>query len=681
MLSALARAALRRPGAMLAGALAALVVAAALAAWAADRLPLAAPEAVRSESERAADELDAGLGREAAPGVLIVTRGKEPVDSGVYGVAVDVITSQAETHPGVAAVRRGPVSRDGRTTALEVYFADDDPRRQQDAVGDLHRGLDPGTLDVAVGGQAGVLRDARDAVWGELGLLELLALPVTVLVLALALGPRLFFGPVLAAGIGLLGSVGLTGLLNEATPLSVLGVAPAAVVAVVVAIEACLILAARHREERATLGSAEDAMHRTLETAGRAVVLGSLGAAAMAAALAIVPVLDARSAALGGVLAALLTGATALVSMPSLLVLSGAEAEIEERGEPSSARRDGGLARRFESAVTRSRPLAAAVAVVPLAALLALAAQGTRLQTLPIDAAGLPDDSEAHRAEVRATAELGTETTAPVLVSAGPAERAVLKSLRLEVAGVPGVGEASGPSATPSGGELLRAGTESRPGSIGAREAIEGIRNVPSAPRFSVGGRDAEALDADRALLDQAPIAAGAGALLLALVLFAVLRPALQSDGRATLPSAALAIVSLLPAVACVGVLVLVFQDARLTDPLDYAPQGGPAEASVIAAAAGVAAVSGWRTVQLADALAVERGLGVPSRAAVAGAVSLTLPAAAAATLVAAAATIVLAGSDLAAAKELGIATAAGIVLDLVLCRTLLVPAVARLSQ
>jgi uncharacterized membrane protein YdfJ with MMPL/SSD domain len=52
-----------------------------------------------------------------------------------------------------------------------------------------------------------------------------------------------------------------------------------------------------------------------------------------------------------------------------------------------------------------------------------------------------------------------------------------------------------------------------------------------------------------------------------------------------------------------------------------------------------------------------------------------------AATLIVAAATLVLVGADLVAAKELGLAVAAGLLLDLVLARALLMPALARLSQ
>jgi RND superfamily putative drug exporter len=684
---ALADAALTRPRAMLAATLAVLVLAAALAARGADRVPLAPPEAARSESERADDELAATLGHQPGPGILIVSTGRQRVESAVYGVALDVISSRAETLPDVTEVRRGPVSRDGRTTVLEVYFRDDDPRPQQEAVGDLHAELDPGPLEVAVGGQAAVLRDARDGVWGELGPLELLALPVTVLVLVLTLGLRLAAAPLLAAATGLLGALGLIGIINEVTPLSVLGVAPAAVIALVLGIESCLLLNARYRDEAAALGAGEDALRRTLDTAGRAVVWSTLGAAAVAASLALIPVLDALSAALGGVLAALITGAVALVAMPSLLVLSrpavtgGEEGGKGWGGAAFEEGRERGLFYRLESLLAGRRPVAALLAAATAAALLAIASPGLRAELLPIEATGLPDDAEAHRAEVRSSAELGAETTAPVLASAEPAGQAELKSFRFELARVPGVTEARGPRSTDSSHELLRAGTEARPGSLGARDAVEGIRDVPALVPVSVGGRDAEALDAARAFLGWLPIAASVALLLLAVVLYVVLRPALASRLRTALPAVALAAASMLPAAAAAGVLVLVFQDGRLTDPLDYAPQGGPALSAAIATVAAVAATSAARTVQLAAALAVGRKLGFPSRVAVPLAVELTLPGAVAATLVAGAATITLAGAELVAAKEFGLATAAGLILDLVLVRALLAPALARVSE
>jgi trehalose monomycolate/heme transporter len=682
MLGALADAALNRPRAMLAATLAVLILAGALAVRAADRVPLAAPEVAGSESERAAGELAAGLGREPEPGVLIVTRGKAPVDSGVYGVALDVISSQAETAPAVAEVRRGPVSRDERTTVLELYFEDDDPRSPNEAVGDLHTELDPGPLDVAVGGEAAVLRDARVGLWGELGPLELLALPVTLLVLWMALGVRLAAGPVLAAATGGLAALGLIGLVNDVAPVSVLGAAPAAVVAIALGIESCMALAARYRDEAATLGAGEDALRRTLDTTGRAVVIATLGAAAVSASLAVVPVLDARSVALGGALAALVTGAVALVAMPSLLVLSSPAAATAATREAAESEREGSFFwYRLESALTRWRGVAAVLVLVPIAALIAIASPGLRAETLPIAAASLPDDAEAHRAEVRSTAELGAETTAPVLVSAQSAGRAQLKSFRFELARLPGVAVAKGPTDAGSGRELLRAGTEARPGSLGARDAVEAIRDVPAPVTVSVGGRDAEALDAHRALVDWLPVAAGVAVGLLSVLLFIVLGTVVPSRLRVAPSAVALAIVTLLPAAAAGGLLVIVFQDGRLTGPLDYAPLGAPTLGALIAAVGAIAAISAARTIQLVAGLAVERELGFPPRAAVPLAAALTLPAVTAATLIVAAATLVIVGADLVAAKELGLAVAAGLLLDLVLARALRVPALARLSQ
>jgi uncharacterized membrane protein YdfJ with MMPL/SSD domain len=411
-------------------------------------------------------------------------------------------------------------------------------------------------------------------------------------------------------------------------------------------------------------------------------VIATLGAAAVSASLAVVPVLDARSVALGGALAALVTGAVALVAMPSLLVLSSPAAATAATREAAESEREGSFFwYRLESALTRWRGVAAVLVLVPIAALIAIASPGLRAETLPIAAASLPDDAEAHRAEVRSTAELGAETTAPVLVSAQSAGRAQLKSFRFELARLPGVAVAKGPTDAGSGRELLRAGTEARPGSLGARDAVEAIRDVPAPVTVSVGGRDAEALDAHRALVDWLPVAAGVAVGLLSVLLFIVLGTVVPSRLRAAPSAVALAIVTLLPAAAAGGLLVIVFQDGRLTGPLDYAPLGAPTLGALIAAVGAIAAISAARTIQLVAGLAVERELGFPPRAAVPLAAALTLPAVTAATLIVAAATLVLVAADLVAAKELGLAVAAGLLLDLVLARALLMPALARLSQ
>ena len=675
----LAAVALERPRAMLIGTLVALALAAVLASATVARLPLTPQRASGSASDRAADGLRAALGSEADPGMVIVTKGRDPVESGVYEVALDVISSAVEANPDVAEVRRGPVARDGRTTALQVYFTDDDAATQQRAAAELREELDPGPLDIQVGGEAAVLRDARDGLWGELGLLELLALPLFVLGLVFAFGVRLAAGPVLAAAIGGLGSVGLMGLAGA--PLSALGIAPAAVIALVVGIEACYALSGRYRDEAAAHGAGETALRATIEAAGRSVAIASFAAAGVAGSVAAIPVPDARSAALGGALAALLSGGAALAAMPSLLVLATPSRVTASTGSEEVGEGQRRFWYRLESKLTAHRAIAAALVVLPVAALIAAAAPGLRAETVPIDAAGLPDGAESREAEARVVSELGAITTAPVLVPGDSVADAELRDLRRRLARLAGVADAEGPDATGSNVSLVTAGADARPGSLGARGVVERIRASAAPLSDTVGGRDAEALDADRELPGHIAIAASVAVLFLALLLFGVVRWRSPGAWSPALQAVPLALASLLPAAAATGLTVLVFQDGRLTGLLGYSSQGGPVLAGLIAAVCALAAIGAARTVHYATALAEERDVGFRARAIVPLAASRTLPGAAAATIVGAATTLVLAGAGLVAAKQFGTAVAVGLILDLVLVRALLAPALARLSQ
>jgi putative drug exporter of the RND superfamily len=481
----LAAVALERPRTMLLGTLAALALAAVLAAATVDRLPLTSALASGSESDRAAEELRAALEREPDPGVVIVTAGRDRVDSSVYEVALDVISSQIETNPDVAEVWRGPVARDERTTALQIYFTDDDAAAQQGAVAELREELDPGPLDIQVGGEAAVLRDARDRLWGELGLLELLALPLFVLVLVIAFKPRLAAGPVLAAAIGGLGSVGFMGLAGD--DLSALGTAPAAAIALVVGIESCHALFGRYRDEAAAHGAGETALRATIAAAGSSVAIASFAAAGVAGSVAAIPVPDARSAAVGGALAALLSGGAALAAMPSLLVLSARSGDAAGAGSAEVGEGQRRFWYRLESALTTHRPIAAVLVALPVAALGAAAAPGLRAETVPIDAAGLPDGAESREAEARVVSELGAITTAPVLVPGDSVAGPELRDLRRRLARLAGVADAVGAE----GGldlSLVTAGTEARPGSLGAADAVERIRATAAPLSDTVGG-------------------------------------------------------------------------------------------------------------------------------------------------------------------------------------------------
>jgi RND superfamily putative drug exporter len=654
------------------GAAVGLLVAFGIVAYGApQRLGIAGPESTGSESERAESELTTALGREPEPGMQIVTRGRVPATSRVYEVALDALTSQAKADSAVAAVRRGPVSDDKTSTVLEVYFRSDDPGAQQRTVERLRDKLDPGILTALVGGEDAVLLDARLGLGEELAGLELLALPLTILVLVLAAGLRRAAAPLIAAAIAILGSIALMRLAAGLVDLSALGAVVAAAVGLTLGIELPLSLIAGFRDRDAGMEPAAISKAVLTGPRGRAIAGAAVAAAAAALALLAIPEPAARSAAVGGALAALLAGVAAIIVTPSVLVLTLAGPaqppdEADERSRPGiPIRLSGWIGGRVLAAVV--------VALVVVAGLVAAASPLRDGETIALGATGLPADAEARRADARITADLGRPAATRLTAALpGPFDRRRVEELRRELTRTSGVGTAAKPQRPSPELTAIGAGLEARRGSLVARDAVREVRAVTGPAGAEVTGVDAAALDADERLFERLPIAAAIAVLAVAILLFAFVRRPFLAVG--------LGLSALLPAAAAAGLLTLVFDDGLLTGPLDYEPQGAAHLDALLAVVAGVGAVSAGRTAFDATTLAAERRARDPSGAPLRAA-SLTLPSAGAATLIAAAAAGVLVGSDLVPAKEVGAGLAAGLVLDLVALRLLAAPALGRLLQ
>jgi trehalose monomycolate/heme transporter len=671
VLGALAEAALSRPRATLGGAVGLLVVFGIIASGAPQRLGVAGPESTGSESERAESELTNALGREPEPGMQIVTRGRVPVSSRVYEVALDALTSQAEADSEVAAVRRGPVSADKSSTVLDVYFRSDDPGAQQRAVEHLRDELDPGILTALVGGEDTVLLDARLGLGEELAGLELLALPLTVLVLVLAAGLRRAAAPVLAAAIAILGSIALMRLAAGLVDLSALGAVVAAAVGLTLGIELPLSLIAGLRDRDA--GMEPSAITEAVLTGprGGAVAGTSVAAAAAALALLAIPEPAATSAAVGGAVAALLAGIAALAVTPSVLALT--PPEPVQPPDPADAQSRPGIPIRLSGWIGGRLPAALVATLVVVVGLVAAASPLRDGETIALGATGLPADAEARRADARITTDLGRPAATRLTAALpGPFDRRQVEELRRELIRTNGVGSAARPQRPSAELTAIGVGLEARRGSLVARDAVREVRAVTDPGGAEITGVDAAALDADERLFERLPVAAAIAALAVAILLFAFVRTPFLALG--------LGLSALLPAAAAVGLLTLVFDDGLLTGPLDYEPQGAPHLDVVLAVVAGVGAVSAGRSALYAITLAGDRQATDPSGAPLRAA-SLMLPSAGAATLIAAAAAGVLVGSDLVPAKEVGAGLAAGLVLDLVGLRLLATPALGRLLQ
>jgi putative drug exporter of the RND superfamily len=540
----------------------------------------------------ASDEASTGS---AQPDLVIATRGVGSARSGPYRVALRVISAQLSSDAAVSSVRRGPVSRDGRSTSLIVSLVPGDDTEDQRAVERIEAEIDPGPLRVAYGGQIPAFLEARHDLSRDLWKLEAVVAAALVLVLVAALGPWLAIAPVLCTAVAIAGALAGLRLADAFSELSLVGIAPAAVVGLALGVEVPCLMLARFGDEAASVSHAE-AVRRSVAAAGEGAVPLILAATLATAGVLATGLAQAPSMILATGLAAGLAVGTALICVPALLALAGPRSG-SRLGTASGEPRLAAVPRILAGFLARSRVrtiLAAAIAVALMAAAaLPMLHAGSR----PFSAADLPRGSEA----ARATALAGGQ-----------------------------------PDAGPGG------------------------RHASRASAAATGG--------DRSLFEKLPLAAAISAGALALLLGIAFSPRVVG----------VAIIALLPVAAACGLCVLVFQDGHLAGAIGQRRQGALETGAAASLLVGLASVCGARAVTAIRAARAERSFGFgPLRAAEAAA-AFTVPAAILATLAAAGATGALAGSDLYPVRELGLAVAAGLILDLVAVR---VPLIAALSR
>ncbi len=390
--AALADLALRRPGALLAGNLAVLALAVILAVGAPGRLGIGLPT-VAGDGGAQAD-------------LVIATRGPTSVHSGPYRVALGVISAQLRSDAGVASVRSGPISADRHSTSLVATLVSDDDADRQRAVERIEREIDPGPLRVSYGGEVATLLQARHDLWDYLWRLGLVVVPLALALGAVALGPRLALAPVLCAATAIAGCLAGLRLAGELAEVSLLGIAPAAVLGVALGVEAPCLLVARFRDE-ATSAPDDEALRRALAAAGEASPPLALGAIAATAGLLVTGLDQAPSMVLACALAAGLALGSALVCVPALLVLSGGRPV--GRAEQGSGEPPLSWAPRTLAGYLARSPAHAALAAALAAALMTAAALPlVRADSRPLSAADLSSRSQAGKASVIAADEVAT---------------------------------------------------------------------------------------------------------------------------------------------------------------------------------------------------------------------------------------------------------------------------------
>lgn len=664
-----------------------LVVGAALAGGLFDRTVSVDDAPAGAESLVAQQRLDA-LDPEGEI-VTAVIRGEDFFAPALRDSATAVM-AQVRQVPGVVEVTDaytagGAIGDDGRSSLVVVELAldldGDAALAAASQVDDLLHSI--AAPEVLVGGpllaeQAFVDRAMTDAAIGE-GL----AIVVLVVLLTAVLGSlRIALLPVVAALAAIIPTLAVLGEAARFTAVNEFAVNIVTILGLGLAVDYCLLVVLRLREERAATpeASIDDLMARAVGSAGRAVLVSGLAVCIALAGVYLLgdPLLSGM--ALGGAIVVVFATVAGLTLVPaSLGLLHRALPARHERtwarpwaGRRSSPR-DGLLVR--STRLAQRRPVVVTVAAT--AVLLGLAAPIASIAVESSDIRSLPVAAEERRSyEAATTGFTGLGIEPVTVVIDGAVQDAAVTGVLDRIAALPEVADADVVQDLPRDITVVDFTPvgDSATGPA-AQRLVQEARAIDSPLPMQVTGPAASLVDTRVSLLQRLPWAVGVVAIASLALLFALTR-------SLVVPVKALILATLTMA-ATLGVLVAVYQWGWGSAVLGFEPIGALDVTTPLFIGLLAFGLTMDYEVFLLARIAERwraRDLDADPRAANAEAVrygiARTGPVV---TLAAAAICVVFLGfavGELVAMKEIGIGMVVAVVVDVTLVRGLLLPAV-----
>ncbi|CAL9588022.1 Trehalose monomycolate exporter MmpL3 [Nocardiopsis dassonvillei] len=399
-----------RPLLVLVVSLAFTVSMAVLGSDVASHLRLGGTEDPGSESVETAETLDEDFPGSRADLVLQVTPvdGDMPVEHPDVVHSAEDLVAHLENEEGVTGVTSywtdGALalrSEDGGHALVTARLLGDDDERAAtfERIAPGYRG-EWGDVTVRLGGEAAVSVETQATVEEDLVRGELIALPITLLILVFVFRSAVAALVPLVAGVAtILITNGVLRTIAVSTDVSVFAQNLAVGLGLGLSIDYALLFLRRYREEREAGDGVRAALARTLDTAGRTVFFSGLTVAVALSSMLVFPQYFLRSFAYAGIPVVLFCVVTVLVLVPSLLVLLGERVDAldptrlwRRRGAP---RREPGRGwYRTARVVMRGAPFFA-VGVTVL--LVLLATPFLRVSLGPPDHRQMPADSEARQ--------------------------------------------------------------------------------------------------------------------------------------------------------------------------------------------------------------------------------------------------------------------------------------------
>ena len=434
-------------------------------------------------------------------------------------------------------------------------------------------------LTTRTGGQIPTELAINDEVKADIGRAEGISMPVLLVLLLVIFGSLAAAGLPLAIGaVGILGSFAALRLLTLVTDVSIYSINITTILGLGLAIDYGLFMVARFREELRSQPSVEDALARTVATAGRTVAVSGVTVAVALAGLMLFPEMFLRSMGYGGVATVVVDMLAALTLMPALLAVLGYRVNAlrirrprgRQRLRPAAGDEASGAWYRIARSVMR-RPVAYVAVIVVV--LLALGAPFRSITWGGTDARALPAAAAPRVVADALARDFPANATTPIEAvvrfagpAGAPAQRAALAGYLTRLQHVPGIisGQVTGVAGRVARVDLRYAANAE---SSAARALVAQVRAVPPpGAQVYVGGATAQLVDELASLGHTLPWMA----LVVVLATFVLL---FLAFGSVVLPVKAI-VMNALSLTATFGAIVWIFQEGHLSGLLNFTPTG-----------------------------------------------------------------------------------------------------------
>jgi RND superfamily putative drug exporter len=550
-----------------------------------------------SESVRAEALLEEHFGGGEPNVVLVLTAEGRDVDEGALVNDATGLADRLQQVEGIEHVvsywslggASGLRSGDGDTALVLARLAGDEEFvDEQIMVIDEQFTGSQGGFTVLMGGSDAVFADIGHTIESDLLRAELIAVPLTLLLLLFVFRSLVAaLLPLFVGVIAIFGTLLNLFVIGSITDVSIYAVNLTTALGLGLAIDYSLFIVSRFREELHAGSNVEESVIRTVNTAGRTVLISALTVAVSLSALLVFPLYFLRSFAYAGIAVVLLALAGSILSLPSLLAVLGHRVDAVRIGRRRATRpeHEGAWHRIATLVMRRPIPIAATVVVF----LLVLGAPFLRVSFGIPDDRVLPESAGSRQAsEILRTDFSGNaaESFGVVADGVGAQQIADIATAAATLSAIEGVDRVDSAAGTFVGGQFTTTNPSdaSFVASDGAtitwmsvvpnfpivspegEQLVRDIRNLNLPFEVAVEGQAAGLVDSKAAIGDALPWA-------IAIIVIATLVLLFLMAGSLLVPVKAL-VLNLLSLTATFGAMVWIFQDGNLSDLLGFTATG-----------------------------------------------------------------------------------------------------------